>query len=199
MADPLAGVDTSNDPYVIVSSDTHAGLQVEEYRDHLESKYHRQFDEWAAERHNHRRLMEETNGEYVERWERENRVGLQGAYDPEIRDKELDADGIAGEVIFADGDAVTGQESPPFGAGLAAGQITDPELAFAGASRAQPLVGRVLRDQPCAPCRCGAGADNARRCGIGTRDRIPRRQAGDQGDHDPDDVARQPLLWPPEV
>lgn len=34
---------------------------------------------------------------------------------------------------FADGDSVTGQESPPFGAGLAAGQITDPELAFAGA------------------------------------------------------------------
>ncbi|MGI9579308.1 MAG: amidohydrolase family protein [Microthrixaceae bacterium] len=133
MPNPTDGVDTSNAPYVIVSSDTHAGLQVDEYRDHLESKYHRQFDQWAAERHNHRRLMEETNGEYVEKWESENEVGLQGAYDPEIRDKELDADGIAGEVIFADGDAVTGQESPPFGAGLAAGQIEDPELAFAGA------------------------------------------------------------------
>ncbi len=36
-------------------------------------------------------------------------------------------------MIFADGDSVTGQESPPFGAGLAAGQITDPALAFAGA------------------------------------------------------------------
>ena len=45
----------------------------------------------------------------------------------------LDADGISGEIIFADGDAVTGMESPPFGAGLAAGQITDPRLAFAGA------------------------------------------------------------------
>ncbi len=133
MPNPLEGVDTSNKPYVIVSSDTHAGLQVEEYREHLESKYHRQFDEWAAERHNHRRLQEELNGEYVNKWESDNEVGLRGAYDPEIRDKELDADGIAGEVIFADGDAVTGQESPPFGAGLAAGQITDPELAFAGA------------------------------------------------------------------
>ena len=45
----------------------------------------------------------------------------------------MDADGIAGEIIFADGDAVTGQESPPFGAGLHAGQITDPRLAFGGA------------------------------------------------------------------
>ena len=27
------------------------------------------------------------NGEYVEQWERENEVGLKGAYDPEIRDK----------------------------------------------------------------------------------------------------------------
>lgn len=133
MPNPLEGVDTSNDPYVIVSSDTHAGLQVEEYRDYLESAYHPQFDEWVLERHNHRRLVEEVNGEYVAQWETENAEGLRGAFDPDIRDKQLDADGISGEIIFADGDSVTGQESPPFGAGLAAGQITDPRLAFAGA------------------------------------------------------------------
>jgi predicted TIM-barrel fold metal-dependent hydrolase len=133
MANPFEGVDTSNAPYVIVSSDTHAGLQVEEYKQYLESKFHPQFDEWVAERHEHRRLSEETNGEYIAEWEGENAEGLLGAFDPEIRDKELDADGISGEVIFADGDAVTGQESPPFGAGLSAGQITDPNLAFAGA------------------------------------------------------------------
>jgi hypothetical protein len=34
MSNPLAGVDTSDEPYVIVSSDTHAGLQVEEYREY---------------------------------------------------------------------------------------------------------------------------------------------------------------------
>lgn len=133
MANPLEGVDTSDAPYVIVSSDTHAGLQVEQYRDYLDARFHPQFDEWVRERHHRRRLVEEVNGEYVERWERENAEGLRGAYDPEVRDKELDADGIAGEVIFADGDSVTGMESPPFGAGLSAGMITDPELAFAGA------------------------------------------------------------------
>ena len=45
----------------------------------------------------------------------------------------LDADGVAGEVIFPDGDSVTGMEAPPFGAGLQAGMITDPRLAWAGA------------------------------------------------------------------
>ena len=126
-------INTSNDPYIIVSSDSHAGLQCEEYRPYLDSAVHKEFDEYVKERHEHRRLTEEINGEYVEEWESTNAEGLRGAYDPEVRDKELDADGISGEIIFADGDAVTGMESPPFGAGLAAGQITDPRLAFAGA------------------------------------------------------------------
>lgn len=133
MPNPLEGVDTSDAPYLIVSSDTHAGLRPEEYREYLDPRFLPQFDEWVVARHEHRRMVEEVNGEYVARWEGENAEGLRGAYDPEVRDKEMDADGIAGEVIFADGDSVTGQESPPFGAGLAAGQITDPELAFAGA------------------------------------------------------------------
>ena len=104
MSDPLAGVDTSDAPYIIVSSDTHAGLQVEEYREYLDPRFREQFDEWVVERHNHRRLMEEVNGDYVAQWESENEVGLRGAYDPEIRDKELDSDGISAEIIFADRD-----------------------------------------------------------------------------------------------
>ena len=104
MPNPLEGVDQSNDPYIIVSSDTHAGLYVEDYRAYLESSVHAEFDEWLQTHHEHRAMVEEMNGEYVEQWERENEWGLQGAYDPEIRDKALDADGIAGEVIFADGE-----------------------------------------------------------------------------------------------
>lgn len=133
MTSPLEGIDTSNAPYVIVSSDTHAGLPVEAYREYLDATVHPEFDDWLAGRHEHRRLQEELNGEYIAEWEGQNAEGLRGAFDPEVRDKELDADGVAGEVIFADGDAVTGMEAPPFGAGLAAGQITDPRLAFAGA------------------------------------------------------------------
>ncbi|MEE9416251.1 MAG: amidohydrolase, partial [Acidimicrobiales bacterium] len=112
MSDP----NISNDPYIIVSSDTHAGLQCEQYRPYLESSLHEAFDSYVVERHRHRRIAEEVNAEFIEQWEGDNAEGLRGAYDPVARDKELDADGIAGEVIFADGDAVTGQESPPFGA-----------------------------------------------------------------------------------
>lgn len=129
----LADAARDDSPYVIVSSDTHAGLQVEEYRPYLDSRYLDDFDTWVVERHQHRRLVEEVNGEYVAAWESANAEGLKGAYDPVVRDRALDADGVAAEIIFADGDSVTGQESPPFGAGLAAGQITDPNLAFAGA------------------------------------------------------------------
>ncbi|MEM7139557.1 MAG: amidohydrolase family protein [Actinomycetota bacterium] len=130
---PTEGIDQSNDPYIIVSSDTHAGLYVEDYREYLEASMHAEFDEWLVTRHEHRAMVEEMNGAYVEQWERDNEIGLKGAYDPEIRDKTLDADGVAGEIIFADGDAVTGMEAPPFGAGLTAGQITDPRQAWAGA------------------------------------------------------------------
>ena len=48
MPNPLDGVDTSDDPYIIVSSDTHAGLFVEDYRAYLDSAVHSEFDEWLA-------------------------------------------------------------------------------------------------------------------------------------------------------
>ena len=82
MSDPVEGIDRSDAPYVIVSSDTHAGLFVEDYRQYLDSSVHPQFDEWLTTRHRHRTLVEEVNGEYVAQWERENETGLRGAYDP---------------------------------------------------------------------------------------------------------------------
>ena len=126
-------ISTGSEPYVVVSSDTHAGLQCEEYRPYLESSLHEEFDVYVAERHQHRQIAEELNAEFIAEWEGDNEWGLQGAYDPEVRDPVLDADGVAGEIIFADGDAVTGQASPPFGSGLAAGPITDARQAFGGA------------------------------------------------------------------
>ena len=67
--------------------------------------------------------------------------------DAEQRDKELDADGVSAEVIFADSDAITGKESPPFGAGLSAGEIRDPELAFAGARAHNRFLVELCRDR----------------------------------------------------
>jgi len=119
--------------YLVISADTHAGLPCEDYRPYLESRYHAAFDDYLAERHANREQLLTMNYDYIMGWETENEEGLRGGYDAHQRDKELDADGVAAEVMFADADAVTGMASPPFGAGLSAGTIADPELAFAGA------------------------------------------------------------------
>ena len=44
-------VSTGEEPYLIVSSDTHAGLQCENYRPYLESSLHDEFDKYVEERH----------------------------------------------------------------------------------------------------------------------------------------------------
>jgi predicted TIM-barrel fold metal-dependent hydrolase len=129
MTSPLGPTDR----YTIISADCHAGLQCEEYRPYLDTKYHAAFDAFLAERNAARGEALKMNYDYIMNWETEHEEGLRGAYDPEQRDKELDADGVAAEVIFADADAITGMASPPFGAGLSAGTIEDPDLAFAGA------------------------------------------------------------------
>ena len=49
------------------------------------------------------------------------------------RDQELDGDGVAGEVIFPDADAVESRTCVPFGAGLGMSGDMDPELGLAGA------------------------------------------------------------------
>jgi len=141
-------ISKGEEPYLIVSSDTHAGLQCENYRPYLESSLHDEFDKYVEERHEHRRITEEVNADFLEQWEGENEEGLKGAYDSSVRNGVMDADGISGEIIFADGDAVTGQESPPFGAGLAAGQITDSKLAFGGARAHNRWLEEFCGDDP---------------------------------------------------
>src|SRR3954471_1561293 len=123
----------SDERYTIISADCHAGLPCEEYRPYLDARYHDAFDAFLAERDANRAEQMKLNYDYITHWETEHEEGLRGAYDAEQRNKEMDADGVAAEVIFPDADAITGNASPPFGAGLSAGEITDPELAFAGA------------------------------------------------------------------
>jgi predicted TIM-barrel fold metal-dependent hydrolase len=123
----------ATDRYLVISADAHAGLPAEEYRAYLDPQHHAAFDEFLAERRARREELLSMNFEYIMGWETDNAEGLRGAFDAEQRDKELDADGVAGEVIFPDADAITGMAGPPFGAGLSAGEITDAEHAFAGA------------------------------------------------------------------
>jgi predicted TIM-barrel fold metal-dependent hydrolase len=122
-----------SDPYVVISADGHAGLACDDYRPYLDARYHDAFDDFLGERLARREESLRFNYDYIMDWEKENEQGLKGAYDPAVRDQELDADGVVADVLFADADAVTGMASPPFGAGLLAGAIEDPDLAFAGA------------------------------------------------------------------
>jgi predicted TIM-barrel fold metal-dependent hydrolase len=120
--------------HLVVSSDCHAGLPPEQYRDYLDPKYRERFDEALAAEIAQREEMAKLFliDEFNEKWKEENWTGLTGAWDHERRIEVLDGDGIAVEVIFPDG--ITEFNSPPFDAGLGLGtEGVEPELQWAGA------------------------------------------------------------------
>ena len=122
--------------YMVISSDCHAGLPSEEYREWLDPEYRDAFGEYLKAKAAMEADLAERglrNEEFAEEWESENAEGLRGGWNADRRDRELDADGVVGEVIFPDADAVTGGASAPFGAGLAATAEVPPELLMAGA------------------------------------------------------------------
>jgi predicted TIM-barrel fold metal-dependent hydrolase len=121
--------------YLVISADCHAGLPNEQYRDWLDPQYREPFDTYLADR---ARMMELAargmlNQEFAQEWAEENEEGLRGGWDATRRDLELDADGVAGEVLFPDADAVSSGASAPFGAGLSSSSEYGPELSMAGA------------------------------------------------------------------
>ena len=127
---------TSNDPYVIVSADSHAGLPTEEYRPYLESRFHGEFDGFLAERHAQLEAITRLgvrNEDYAKRWFEEHEEALRGGWEATRRDQELDGDGVSGEVVFPDADAVESRTCVPFGAGLGMSGDMNPELGLAGA------------------------------------------------------------------
>jgi predicted TIM-barrel fold metal-dependent hydrolase len=140
----------TRDRYLIISSDCHAGLPNEQYRDWLDPEYRDAFDQSLADR---ARMMELAargilNEEFAEEWERDNEEGLRGGWDAGRRDKELDADGVVGEVIFPDADAVAGGASAPFGAGLSASSDVAPDLLMAGARAHNRWLAELCQDSP---------------------------------------------------
>jgi predicted TIM-barrel fold metal-dependent hydrolase len=127
---------SDNRPFVVVSADSHAGLPTEQYRDYLERKYWPAFDEFLAGRPG---VVEDirrkgiSDEKFAKQWYAEHEEGLQGGWDAERRDKEMDADGISAEVIYPDADAVESRTCAPFGTGLGLSGDHDPELGLAGA------------------------------------------------------------------
>ena len=99
--------------YLVISSDCHAGLpNVRVPRLTSTRSTATRSTQSLAEREAASTAscasMGSGNEEFAEEWEHENEEGLRGGWDAARRDKELDADGVAGEVIFPDADAVAG-------------------------------------------------------------------------------------------
>jgi predicted TIM-barrel fold metal-dependent hydrolase len=139
------------DRYMVISSDCHAGLPNLQYKDWLDPEFHEAFDEEQTARGELEleiRARGMRNDEFAEEWERENEEGLRGGWDAARRDKELDADGVAGEVIFPDADAVTSGASAPFGAGLGQSGDRDPRLLMAGARAHNRWLAELCAESP---------------------------------------------------
>lgn len=125
----------ATDRFLVISADCHAGLPNAEYREWLDPSVRDAFDQSLVERIRQQEMAAQgfLNTEFAEEWAAENEEGLRGSWDADRRDKELDADGVVGEVIFPDGDSVTSGASAPFGAGLGQSGDTPPEHLLAGA------------------------------------------------------------------
>jgi predicted TIM-barrel fold metal-dependent hydrolase len=138
------------DRYLVISADTHAGLPGPEYREWLDPEYRERFDEFVIARAKAAEMAKAgfLNEEFAKEWQEENEEGLRGGWDAARRDKELDADGVAGEVIFPDADSVTGGASAPFGAGLGATGDTPGELLLAGARAHNRWLAELCAESP---------------------------------------------------
>ena len=96
---------------------------------------------------------------------------MRGSWDANIRDKELDGDGVACEVIFPDADVpARWRAGTPFGAGLGSSGDSDPVLVMAGARAHNRWLAEF----------CATNPD--RRVGVASC-RSCQRRGGGRGDH----------------
>lgn len=137
------------DRYLVISSDCHAGLPAKRYREYVDPKYRDAFDAALPVM---LATMEEMSSQFlvegfVEDWKSGIETALTGAWDSDERNRQLDADGIAGEVIFPDG--VTEKNAAPFGAGLSMPtQGVVPELQWAGARAHNRWLAEFCAESP---------------------------------------------------
>ncbi len=145
-----------NDPYIIVSADSHAGLPTEWYKPYLEAKFHGAFDQFMDERYVQLEAITKLgvrNEAFAKNWFEEHDEALNGGWEASRRDQELDGDGVSGEVVFPDADAVESRTCVPFGAGLGMSGDMDPELGLAGATAHNRWLAELCAQSP--ERRCG--------------------------------------------
>ncbi len=137
-----------SDRYLVISSDCHAGLPGAKYREWVDPEYREMFDvafpiQEAEVARLTRKFMPD---EFKEAWRRDTGDGWHGAWDSAERNRQLDADGIAGEVIFPDG--VNDGNLPPFGAGLTLPPEVPSDLIWAGAKAHNRWVAGFCQEEP---------------------------------------------------
>ena len=79
------------DRYVVISTDTHAGADLYDYKQYLPTRLHDDFDAWAKT--------------YVSPFDDLIVATAQRNWDHEMRMSEMDADGVAAEVLLPNTDA----------------------------------------------------------------------------------------------
>ena len=137
------------DKILVISSDGHAGLPPEKYRDYVSPEHRETFDLALPIQSARAREMSEKFliADINEQWRKGRAEPLSGAWDGDQRNKVMDGDGIAGEVIFPDG--ITEMNMPPFGAGLS--MPTDeviPELQWEGARAHNRWLSEFCQEAP---------------------------------------------------
>ena len=137
------------DRHLVISSDGHAGLHAADYRPYVDARHREAFDAAlptqieGTKRMSDYFLITEIN----EEWRRGRDEELAGAWDPTVRHKVLDADGIAAEVLFPDG--VTEMNAPPFGAGFTIRPDgSDGELMWAGCDAHNRFMTEFVQTAP---------------------------------------------------
>ena len=76
----------SSDPFVVISSDTHAGAPVNTYRDYLDAKHQQLFDDWR--------------GSYSNPQKKHIGSKKHLNWDDDARMADMENDGVIGEIVF---------------------------------------------------------------------------------------------------
>ena len=84
----MAGA-AAGDRYVVISADCHAGASMETYREYLDPTFRDEYDAWRAGVRRPVRGPADTAAQEYRR-----------NYDSRVRQRDLEADGIVGEVVF---------------------------------------------------------------------------------------------------
>ena len=165
--------DTTEDRYLLVSSDGHTGPPAEHYREYLEERYHPQFDAHQAELGVIREFQQSMNQDFRKDWEaKTGDGGLHAAYDSDARNERLDGEGVAAEVLFPDADVLGTGPGGQLALRLRPGQPhrVRRRAGLRRGPRPQPVAGRLLCQGAAPPHRGGGGPDRGRRGRRGDRD-----------------------------